>query len=70
MAHYSHLYRLTPREREVLRLLATGKLMREIATEMGIEVSSVRAYASDIYAKIGVRNKTELALWAVKQANR
>lgn len=67
MRDYSHLYRLTRRECEVMRLLAQGKLMREVAEAMDIQVSSVRSYASEIYAKIGVRNKTELALWYTKQ---
>lgn len=64
---HEHVYRLTRRECEVMRLLAQGKLMREIAAEMDIEISSVRSYASEMYAKVGVRNKTELALWYVKQ---
>lgn len=64
---YEHVYRLTLRECEVMRLLVQGKYMREIAAEMGIQISSVRSYASEIYEKIGVRNKTELALWYAKQ---
>lgn len=55
--------KLSRRERRVVELVAHGVKNREIVTELGIGVSVVRNYLSDIYDKIGVSNRVELALW-------
>ena len=49
---------LTPREEEVLRLLALGRSNTEIAAELIIAEGTVKAHASNIYRKLGVANRT------------
>ncbi|MDO8184905.1 response regulator transcription factor [Conexibacter sp. JD483] len=50
---------LTPRERDVLTLLATGATNREIAAQLHLGPDSIKKHASAIYRKLGVRNRTE-----------
>jgi predicted ATPase/DNA-binding CsgD family transcriptional regulator/uncharacterized protein HemY len=50
---------LTPRERELLRLLAAGLSYREIAEQLTIAVGSVKSHSHNIYAKLGVRNRVQ-----------
>jgi ATP/maltotriose-dependent transcriptional regulator MalT len=52
---------LTEREQEVLRLLAAGYTNPEIAEELVIALGTVKWYASEIYGKLGVSNRTEAA---------
>ena len=58
------LDRLTPREREVLRLLGTGQSNLEIARALHLSVGTVRLHVKHILAKLGVRRRTEAALRA------
>jgi DNA-binding NarL/FixJ family response regulator len=51
--------RLTPRQEEILGLLARGFVSKEIATELGISYDTVRFHLKDIYAKLHVRSRTE-----------
>lgn len=60
-------YDLTPREQEVLALLAAGKTNREISTELFISQSTVRLHVSNILGKLGVQNRTEAATLAWQQ---
>ncbi len=55
---------LTPRERAVAALVAHGKRNREIAEELGISEGTVKIHLHRIYEKLGVGNRTELALRA------
>jgi DNA-binding NarL/FixJ family response regulator len=57
--------RLTPRESEVVRLLAEGMGTREIGIKLGVTDHTVRNYLSAIYDKLGVSSRVELALYAV-----
>jgi ATP/maltotriose-dependent transcriptional regulator MalT len=50
---------LTPRERELLRLLAAGLSYQEIAEQLTIAVGSVKSHSHNIYAKLGVRNRIQ-----------
>lgn len=50
---------LSPREQEVLQLLADGFRYKEIAAQMGVGLDTVRAHASRIYAKLHVSSRTE-----------
>lgn len=50
---------LTPREREVLNLIAKGLLYKEIADQLGISFHTVRQHIGKIYEKLHVQNKTE-----------
>jgi DNA-binding NarL/FixJ family response regulator len=55
---------LTPREAEVLGLLASGRTNREIAAELVISVHTVERHLATIYRKIGARNRTDATAFA------
>jgi len=57
---------LADRELEVLRLLALGKTNRQIAQEVLISLSSVKAYVGRIIDKLGVSDRTQAAVRAVE----
>ena len=59
--------RLTPREREVLQLLAEGLSNRAIAQQLAISVKTVESYRSSMMSKLGLSNKTELVRFAFRQ---
>jgi len=54
-------YRLTERERLLVRLIADGKTNPEAAHQMFVSRKTVEAMLSRVYRKVGVRNRTELA---------
>jgi DNA-binding CsgD family transcriptional regulator len=54
--------RLTPTEDRVARLAAVGRTNREIANALFLSVRTVEGHLSHIYAKLGVRSRTELAV--------
>jgi two-component system nitrate/nitrite response regulator NarL len=56
---------LTPRERDVVRCIIAGKTNREIARELRLREQAVKNVLSTIYLKCHVRNRLELALFAV-----
>ena len=58
---------LTPREVDVLRLIAAGKSNREIATELFISLNTVFHHVSNILNKTGSANRTEAAAYAAKK---
>jgi len=55
----AQLERLTPREREVLRLMAEGHPSRQIAARMGISYTTVRTHIRSLGAKLAVHSKLE-----------
>ena len=55
---------LSPRELEVLRLIAAGKSNPQIAAELFISLSTVQHHVSNILAKTGAANRTEAAAYA------
>jgi two-component system, NarL family, nitrate/nitrite response regulator NarL len=58
---------LTPREAEVVHLLTEGMSTREISHKLGVTDHTVRNYLSNIYEKLGVSSRVELALYAVNR---
>jgi DNA-binding NarL/FixJ family response regulator len=57
--------RLTPRELDVVELVATGRANKEIAERLSISERTARTHVSSILAKLGLESRTQLALWAV-----
>lgn len=57
---------LTSREREVLAELAKGRSNREIARALGVAEKTVKAHVSSVLAKLGVQDRTQAALLAVR----
>jgi DNA-binding NarL/FixJ family response regulator len=57
---------LTAREREVLRLVATGAANKHIARALGITERTVKSHLTNIFATIGVTSRTQAALWATE----
>ncbi len=57
---------LTPREREVLSLIGRGMANKVIARELSLSEKTVKAHVSSILAKLGVTDRTQAALYAVR----
>jgi DNA-binding NarL/FixJ family response regulator len=53
---------LSPRQEEILRLLAQGRSVKEIADHTGLTVETVRSYLKLVYQKLHVRSRTEALL--------
>ena len=61
------LNQLTPREREVLRLIARGYLYKEIAARLDISPKTVEAHVSAVLRKLQLSSRHELSRWAVER---
>jgi len=59
---------LSPRERDVLRLVGKGLPNKRIARELGITEKTVKAHLTSIFQRIGVTDRTQAALWAQRNA--
>ena len=53
---------LTPRETEVLAMLAEGRTNVDMARTLGVSVHAVKFHLASIYRKLGVSNRTEAAV--------
>jgi serine/threonine-protein kinase PknK len=60
----SGLNGLTRRERDVATLVARGYANQRIADELVISKRTVEMHVGNLFAKLGVTSRTELALWA------
>jgi two-component system, NarL family, response regulator NreC len=58
---------LSDREEEVLRRLAWGETNREVATLLGVSTKTVETYKSRITAKLGLRSRTDMVRFAIRQ---
>jgi DNA-binding NarL/FixJ family response regulator len=59
--------KLTPREVEVLRLVASGKADKEIASALRVSVRTVRYHVSNIFRKLNVSTRAQLMVIALKR---
>ncbi|MGW4642549.1 response regulator [Sphaerisporangium sp. NPDC004334] len=55
---------LTDREMDVVRLIARGRTNQEVGGELFISLSTVKTHLASIFAKLGARNRVEIAAWA------
>jgi DNA-binding NarL/FixJ family response regulator len=60
----AELDQLTPREREVMRLLARGYAYKEIASELFISIKTVETHASNVLRKLQLSSRHQLTRWA------
>ncbi|WP_395747683.1 response regulator [Prosthecobacter sp.] len=59
---------LTPRESQILEMLAQGKVPKEVAEDLGLSYATVRDYLKAVYAKLHVRSRTEAVIKFLDQA--
>jgi NarL family two-component system response regulator LiaR len=59
--------RLTERETEVLRLIAKGRSNKEIARELTLSEKTVKTHVSNMLGKLGLADRTQAALYAVRE---
>ena len=57
---------LTPREREVVQLLAEGRATKEVACHLNLSVKTAETHRSNIMRKLGLHSVSELVLYAVR----
>lgn len=57
---------LTPREREIVQLVAEGKSTKELADQLGISVKTAETHRSNIMRKLGLRSVSEVVRYAVR----
>ncbi len=58
---------LTPREREVLRLMVEGLANKQIAQRLGIGEKTIKTHVSRVLAKLGVADRTQAAVLAIRE---
>jgi DNA-binding CsgD family transcriptional regulator len=67
--HVGGPQQLTPREREVVALLAEGLTNAELADRLYISPKTAAVHVSNILAKLGMTSRTEVAAWAVREGH-
>ena len=63
----AELDQLTPREREVLQLIARGYMYKEIALRLEISAKTVEAHVSAVLRKLQLSSRHELSRWAIER---
>lgn len=64
---HSPLEDLTSREVDILKLIASGRSNKEIANDLSLTEGTVKGYVSNVLAKLGVQDRTQAALLAVRE---
>ena len=62
--HHGHA--LTPREREIVDLISLGLSNKEVGRQLDLQEGTVKVHLHNIYTKIGIANRTALALWRLR----
>jgi DNA-binding NarL/FixJ family response regulator len=63
------LEKISPRELDVVRLVAQGMSNKKVAAELVIDPKTVRSHLANVSAKLGTSNRTEVALWFWRQTS-
>jgi DNA-binding NarL/FixJ family response regulator len=58
---------LSPRQREILQLVAEGRTMREIASQLNISIRTVESHKYDMMEKLGLKSTAEVIQFAIKR---
>ena len=58
---------LTPREREVVKMLAEGHSVRQIAAILGVSMKTVEAHKFNLMRKLDIHNKAQLVMYAIQK---
>jgi len=58
---------LTPREKEVLKLLAEGNSVKEIASSLNLSVKTIEAHKFNLMRKLDIHNKAQLVQYAIQK---
>jgi DNA-binding NarL/FixJ family response regulator len=58
---------LTPREREVLKMIAEGNSVKEIAALLGLSIKTVEAHKFNLMRKLDIHNKAQLVTYAIQK---
>ena len=58
---------LTPREREVVKLLAEGNSVRKLADLLGLSAKTVEAHKFNLMRKLDIHNKAQLVTYAIQK---
>ena len=58
---------LTPRELEVLKLIAEGHSSKEIATTLVLSIKTVESHRANILSKLGMRDRVDLTRYAIRR---
>jgi len=62
-------WRLTPREGQIVAEVVAGKTNKEIAQELGVSLQTVKHHLTNIFDKVGVHNRLELALFSIHNSS-
>ena len=57
---------LTPREKQVAKLIVKGEPNKGIATALSVSEGTVKIYVSHILGKLDLQNRTQIAVWYLK----
>jgi DNA-binding NarL/FixJ family response regulator len=58
---------LTPREREVIKMLAEGNSVRQIAAILGLSIKTIEAHKFNLMRKLNIHNKAQLVTYAIQK---
>lgn len=61
-------YNLTPSEKQIMTKIAEGKSNKEIAQELFLSEGTVKNYITEILSKLGLRDRTQIAIFYLKQS--
>ena len=58
---------LTPREIEVIRMIAQGKTNKEVALALGCSEHTIKTHKTNVMRKLNLSNAVEISVWALKR---